>query len=317
MVDLSALAFSVRKHLAGQGFKLSLGHAQQLVVAAAGHGTLAAFQTASNDFAFDDVAHWVVDVGLLLERARELGLPPVPAGAGVQAVLETLLPRTSFHVTPDLFAAAVQSYVDDATYGDDRVVSELSNANGSLREIYMPVRLWESLDLTDDEPYEEAIHGNVTLDPDPNPEKVYFGHKVVVEATLRMPRLGKRLFAAPQLEVTQATFEWFGRPRDDDEAVDSDDADEDRHDPSPPLISLAAALANATGLDESDAEQLDYEDFINDSDEGLVFSLILDFSNISDDRVARKLRALHPTMTVEVPPEFFRNVRQDRDGGMF
>lgn len=308
MVDLSALAFSVRKLCLAQGISVHLGQAQQLVVASFGYRTLASYQASKPTLSLDDVRHLVLDVELLRDRARAFGLDELAMGQNVEAVLEELLPAAGVHMNGDSFAQTIQEFVDDATWNDGEVTSQTAMTNGSLGEIYMPLDLWESLDLAVDDDIDEELFGHVSMEQDP--ERVYYGHKVVVEARLFIDRIDKRMFGEPQLRVHRAKLEWFGES-------DEDDREEDVPDGPPRIVPLAKALSEVLGIDEDDAELLDFNTNADVSDDGLVYGLVLEFGETATEEVAEKIRAKHPSMSVRVPPDFFDNVRRGADGDLF
>lgn len=217
MVDLSALAYAVRKQCAAQGINFPIGHAHQLLAAALGHGTLAALQASPDAEALAGADHVVVDAERLDARATDLGLPTSEVLTEVVvSVLRDAL-SASVHRHSDSFVDALQSFVDDRTVNNGRVEGEMAVTNGGFDEIYMPLEeLWDDLDLDDGEHISTDIAGHVSVEQDP--DKVFWGDHIDVEATLTVDRVGKRLFANAQLEVTRAELRWFNEP---DEPVDS------------------------------------------------------------------------------------------------
>jgi len=138
-----------------------------------------------------------------------------------------------------------------------------------------------------------------------DPERVYWGHKIDIEARLYIERVGKRMFGRPQLKVSKAKLDWFGNSGADD------------REKGPPRVPLAQALAEVLGIDEADAKYLDYEESDDASDDGLVYGHYLEFGRTATGAVAETIRAKHPTMRVLVPPDFFDGVRRGADGAPF
>lgn len=221
MVELSTLAYAVRKLCSAQGVNFPIGHAHQLLAAALGHRSLAALQASLDIEALAGADHLVVDAEGVVARAAELGL--LSSSELVELVESALRDALSarIHRNTDSFVDALQSFTDDRTFNSGLVSSELAMTNGGLDEIYMPLDLWKNLHLDDGEHISTDIVGHVTVEQ--YPDKVYWGHQVDVEATLTVDRVGKRLFANAQLAVTRAELRWFNEPNEADE---SDKADE-------------------------------------------------------------------------------------------
>jgi hypothetical protein len=77
-----------------------------------------------------------------------------------------------------------------------------------------------------------------------------------------------------------------------------------------PEVSLAQALAEYLHLSVEEAEELtDAEVWSNESEGGLVYSYYYDFTHYASPRVARKIRARHGDLRVELPASFFDRVR--------
>jgi hypothetical protein len=207
MVDLSALAYAVRKHCAAQGINFPIGHAHQLLAAAFGHGTLAALQASPDVNTLADAAFLVIDGQRVDTRATELGL--APSEVLIEVVMSVLRDTlsASVHRNADSFVDALQTFVDDRTVNDGRVEGEMAMTNGDLDEIYMPLDLWSEVDLDNGEHVATDIVGHVSVRQ--HPDRVFWGDHIDVEATLALDRVGKRLFANAQLEVTRAELRWF------------------------------------------------------------------------------------------------------------
>lgn len=303
MVNLTAIAYAARQHYAAQGhpYPLSNGHAQQLIAAALGYGTLAALQVTNDAHLAAEAAHVVVDADRLHERAKQLELPdPEQAAKAAVAGLKEVLPG-AVHWSPDDFVQALQEFVDDRTPEEGEVASQMAMTNASLDEVYMPIEGLEDFDLEADVNIDGSIsvgiEGHVSMDQDP--DRVYYGDRIEVEATLMVDSMGKRLFREPVLEVTSAQLQWFG-----------DDGREDRPQQvgQAPQVALARALAELLEIPESDAEGLDYEEEQNTSSDGLLYSIELRFERTASPEIADRIRVKHPTLRVQVSPNFFDDV---------
>ena len=297
MVDLSALAYALRKLCAAQGINFPIGHAQQFIAAALGHGTLAALQASSDADLLPAADYLVIDTSLLHTRAAALGIAASADLLGPVATVFTDAFQATIHASADSFVDSLQEYVDDRVVNDNEVAGQLAMTNGGLDEIYMPLDLWETLDLDDDEHLSSSVVGHVSVEQ--YPEKVYWGHRVDVEATLTVARLGRRLFAEPQLRVLRAKLQWFGE--DDKEG---DELAESRE----PQVPIAQALARVLGIAEADAENLEYEVLVNASDDGLQYDIVLQFGQTESPALREKIRVNHPNLSVRVPADFFEGV---------
>lgn len=212
MVDLSAVAYATRQALVAKGIPISLSHAQQLVAAAMGHGTLAAYQASGDAQALAGAAHVVVDDALLRERAENLGHPGDAVPATVVEMLGAMLPGT-VHQHTEAFADCLRDFADSSTLNDGEVGSQtaMTNHNG-VSEVYMPLDLPDDLDTGEEEFLEVEIDGQVTMELDL--DRPYSGQQVDVEARLTVDRLGARLFGRPDLDITKARLRGWA---DDDE----------------------------------------------------------------------------------------------------
>lgn len=304
MLSLSTLTYNVRQALASAGHRLPTGHVQQLLAGAAGHGFLAAFQTEGIPSDFDEVKFWVVDVATAQLRARELGLDPDKVVPDLVGVLDQVTPETNVFGSAADFAAAMERHVDQWTEESPEVSSLMTLLHaGAVNSTDMPLALSERLDFDHPADYTEHIHGEVNARINAN--GFAWDRALVVDARLTLPRMGKRLFGQARFEVIRDTGD-----------LHEDRHEEDDYDDYGPLISLAEALADALGLDVTDTEGLDYDEISLDGNDGEDYGLELDFSRTAQGEVARKIRALHPDMKVQVMPGFFDNVQRDRDGGM-
>ncbi len=306
-LDLSTLAHAIRVECAATGLPIKLGHAQELLAAAMGLRKFASLQAALK--ASDDVGHVLFDKDRLEARALELGHTSIGWAEPILKALTKCLPTGHVHATQEGFFDALFKFVDDRTVNDPEVASQTAMTNGNLDEVYMPLYL-ESHDSSEKEdssfaPFDQAddhfsfdIKGHVSMDQDP--DKPYWGHKVNVEATLTFSRLGGCLFTTPELKVTHAKLLWGGVGEDEDE--------EDR-----PIRrrSLTEALAEELGLTEEEAAMLEYDVTSNESDDGLVYSQILEIAPPNDAAILKKIMAKHGTLSVQVWPGFFEDVAME------
>ena len=214
MVTFSSLVPVVRANLAGAGIKASHGHTQQLLAAALGHASLASLQAAGDADQLPDAHHVIIDACLLEQRANALGVRD--ALKVVDLIVNAFLAHQQtgerlegVHVRADKFVEAVQKRLDYVTVNTSAVAGEMAMTNGGLDEIYLPLHLWDTFDVEDDDSLNEHVVGHVTVEKDPTGDRVYWGHHIDVEATVSVERLGRRLFGDVEVEVTHAKLRWF------------------------------------------------------------------------------------------------------------
>lgn len=198
MVTFSSLVPAVRANLTGAGIKTSHGHTQQLLAAALGHASLASLQAAGDADQLPEAHHVILDVYLLQQRAVDLGAPDAakvvdPVVKAFQAHLGPGGQLEGVHVRTDKFVEAVQHRLNYVAVNGSAVAGEMAMTNGGLDEIYLPLDLWETFDVDDEESLEEQVVGHVTVEKDPPGDRAYWGHRIDVEATVNVERLGRRL----------------------------------------------------------------------------------------------------------------------------
>ena len=207
MATISDIAYSVRTVSQSSANPIKLSHAQQLVAAALGYKSLAAFQASPLEApSLDDAAHFVLDGGLLADRGRELGLPhQLPQLAVlVKQAFDVRLPGVHLHQSEGGLHDYITSLVDDVVLNDDEVASEMASTNGDgIEEVYIPV---DDIDLDGLPPLGQSmeldLEGHIAMGIDT--ERPYSGHKIEVEVRLVLERTGKVSIAEPVCEVVSA-----------------------------------------------------------------------------------------------------------------
>lgn len=117
-IGISDLAHSVRKNSASVAAPVQLGHAQQLIVAALGYKSLAAYQAAQvaalEPQDLGNVHHVVLDYDQLDQRASELGAAPTPSQLHelIDAAFKERAPRTHIHASHADFDNYLREHVD-------------------------------------------------------------------------------------------------------------------------------------------------------------------------------------------------------------
>ncbi|KAB7766080.1 hypothetical protein CEK69_16150 [Xanthomonas sp. LMG 12462] len=302
-LGISDLAHSIRKNSAAAAVPVPLGHAQQLVAAALGYKTFAAYQaaqaSAQEASSLTIVHHVVLDEDLLHQRASELGAAPPPDRLHelIQTAFRERAPHTRIHASYAAFEDYLRQHVDQVVIDDNDVNSEMANANyDGVDEVYFDfevefekVPIGGALDID--------LDGHVGLGIDT--ERPYAGHIVNVEGTLSVQRLGRHCFGSVDCQVTNADLDmdWGGNDHED----------------GPPVRSMFQAYADLLGLDPHEVGNLvDVDAEPQDGHSGeMVYSYILDFTDYASPEVARKILQRHASLRIEVGPDFFENVRSD------
>ena len=142
-LGISDLAHSLRKTSAAAAVPVPLGHAQQLIAAALGYRTFAAYQaaqaTTQEPASLTDVHHVVLDEDLLDQRASELGAAPPPDRLHelIETAFRERAPHTRIHASYAAFENYLRQHVDQVVIDDDDVNSEMANANyDGVDEVY-------------------------------------------------------------------------------------------------------------------------------------------------------------------------------------
>ncbi len=299
MVTITQIAFAIRAETQSTSTPIkNLGHAQQLVAAALGYKSYAAYQASTLELsALDYTAHIVLDAENLAERTHELKLP-IPASALTIAVTQSFkkcLPNIHLHDSIDSLDNYIRTLVDTTVVNDEAVSAEMAMTNGDgVDEIYMSVDDFDFDLLPPDEPIDQEISGHVSMDIDT--ERPYSGHKIHVQATLTLERTGKCSIAQPVCTVTRASLDYGW-------------SDDDEYEDQGPTISLAQALAEELDIELDEAEELVDSDYsTNESNDGLVYSYFFDFSRDASPELAKKLKDKHGSLSIEVPAWFFDRV---------
>ncbi|MFQ1065248.1 hypothetical protein [Bordetella trematum] len=302
-IGISDLAHSVRKNSASVAAPVQLGHAQQLIVAALGYKSLAAYQAAQvaalEPQDLGNVHHVVLDYDKLNQRASELGAAPTPSQLHelIDSAFKERAPHTQIHVSHAGFDNYLREHVDQVVIEDDDVNSEMANANyDGIDEIYFDFEV-ESESVPVGSSLEIDLDGHVGLGIDT--ERPYAGHKVNVEGFLAVERLGSQCFGSVDCQVTKAE-------------LDTNWGDDD-YDGEPPPRSVSQAYAELLGLELHEVGNLaDVEAMELDGSSGdMVYGYLLDFTDYASPEIAQKILRHHSSLRIEVGPGFFEGVRSD------
>ncbi|WP_321818469.1 MULTISPECIES: hypothetical protein [unclassified Paraburkholderia] len=302
-IGISDLAHSVRTSSASAGVPVQLGHAQQLVAAALGYKSLAAYQAAQGATQepphLDDVHHVIPDYDMLNQRAGELDAAPAPSQLRelIGEAFKARAPHTRIHASHANFDNYVREHVDQVVIEDGDVNNEMAGANyDGIDEIYFDFEI-ESNTIPVGSTLDIDLDGHVGLGIDT--ERPYSGHIVNVEGTVSLARSGRRCFGSVDCQVTKAS-------------LDTDWGDDD-HDGEPPVRSTSEAYAELLSLALHEVDDLaDVEAMPLDGNSGeMVYGYLIDFTDAASPEVAKKILQRHSSLRIEVGPSFFENVRYD------
>lgn len=212
-IGISALAYALRVGSKSLPHPLTHGHALQLVAAALGHQSLAGYQTSGEEpLDLSAVRHVVVDDDLLLQRMHGLGYDYAEETVLrlVRDSLGSAVPGARIHWGEDLFADEMREFVEATIDSDDYVLGVIGATNGTPGLTYIPFEIsLAEIPLGDFDAF--TVRGYVSVDQDP--ERPYAGHRVDVEASIALTRLGRRCVGQPECSVDAAHIQYY---EDDD-----------------------------------------------------------------------------------------------------
>ncbi|WIH05131.1 hypothetical protein KHF85_00890 [Xanthomonas translucens pv. graminis] len=301
-IGLSDITHSFRFHSGAAAVSIKHGNAQQLLVAAFGYKTLAAYQVAKASDEelenFKEVRHVVLDRACLTQRAAELGIECNPAQlihfltkAFAHRLAGTVLHR-SYGDLEDYIRAQIEHVITN----NGRINGQIDEANhDGLEEVYFELKIdLERVQVGSS--LKESVPGHVSLRHDP--DRPYAGTKIDFRASVTAKRLGRRCFSNIEYEVTGGVLK---APWDEDH----DDFGE------PPIRSRAEAYAELLGWKVDEVGDLeDVEEMPLDGSSGeMIYGYLIDFSDYASTEAAARIMREHGTLQFEVGPAFFDGVR--------
>ncbi|WP_126223540.1 hypothetical protein [Burkholderia ambifaria] len=211
MPSLSSLAHALRVQSQASATPLVLGHAQQLIAAALGYNTLAAYQASPEESPLEGARHFVLDLDLAHQRAGELGVAvsEEQLDALLGSVFAGQLPHARFHRSESALEDYIRDRLDHLVTNDGEAVGQMEMANhNGIGEVYLPF----DLSLADLPPPGEAteieVLGHIGMDQDL--ERPYSGHIIDIEASVSVERTGRVSIAEPDITVIEAklNYDW-------------------------------------------------------------------------------------------------------------
>jgi hypothetical protein len=301
-VEISHLAYSARKASERDGFPpLKHGHALELIAAALGYASLAAYQAAvaAGDEAADlsDVAHVVLQVQSSVTRALELR-PRAPSSSHLEWIRRAFaqcLPAAKLHIDQNWLYKTLVDLVDFTAVNDSDVSGEMAMSNcEGIREIYLPWDFsWGKLPPVG-ESHVVNIRGHIKMEV--HEERPPIGQMISVHASIELQRLGQFVIAEPVLRIVSAKmlFDWG----DDEDKTEAQ-----------PKFQLEQVLADELGLSVDEALQLvDFEPIELTGNSGdMVYGYEFNFSDLELSPLRDKL-VERGQLVVQVGPLFYERV---------
>lgn len=211
MPSLSSLAYALRVQSQASATPIILGHAQQLIAAALGYNTLAAYQASPDDAALEGARHFVLDLDLAHQRAEELGV--AVSAEQLSALLSSAfagqLPRARFHRSESALEDYIRDKLDQQAMNDDAASSQMAMTNSDgIGEVYLPFELSLSDLSPPGEVTEIEVLGHIGMDQDL--ERPYSGHIIDIEASVSVKRTGRVSIAGPDITIIEAklNYDW-------------------------------------------------------------------------------------------------------------
>lgn len=202
---------------ASGGFR-SLGHVHQVLAAALGYNSLAAYKASTEEPPFyDDAEHVVVARDLVENRLRDLGYPALPqvTNAVIAAITTTFqqqVPDVEVHTSISDLGDAISATVEEAIENSDEYNSEYATTNATGGWFDLQFDAPAPIDTPSMEFVVEAA-GTSSLDQDP--DRVYSGDVIDVRAAVVFPKLGRRVLGAPEIREIGASVQDDGPDYDD------------------------------------------------------------------------------------------------------
>lgn len=191
--DFSSLAFVVRQNLVASGVSISLGHAQQLLAASLGYGSLAAIQASTEEVPGIAGADFVIlDVAGLSARAVSLGYGSASdqiTDAIATAIKSDPEPPAVFLNPLDFIEDVVGQYANGTVFDHEAVSSAAAETNAYFAGAY--IEATEPNDALKDcrEFWEIPVEGNVDMDQDL--DRPFSGDNILINGIVRVWKAGR------------------------------------------------------------------------------------------------------------------------------
>ena len=202
-IDFSSVSHSLRS-TSGGAFKLS--HLHEVLAAALGYKSYAAYKASTEEASlFDGAQHIVTDGELLAKRMATLGhADPESADAmedAIKRAFQTRLPNVKVHSDLDDLKSEIYADVVDAIENSGSYSGEIAmtNAYGGDFDVEMeevcPIQTYQK-------EWTLSASGTSTLEQDP--DNVYHGHVIDVTARAVFQKLGRRVLGEMDVDEVGA-----------------------------------------------------------------------------------------------------------------
>jgi len=184
------------------GKRIPLGHLHELLAAALGYKSYAAYKASAEEApSFDGAQHVVLDVELLTERLGQLGyVAPAASESMIAAIglaFQSHLPSTKVHRVADDIKDYLQDDVADGIENSGQYSGEIAitNATGGDfdLEFDLPASIEEALPTW-------VVHATGTSSLDQDPDSVHHGDVIDVSAMVSFMKLGRRVLGEMTVE---------------------------------------------------------------------------------------------------------------------
>lgn len=220
MLTISDVAHAYR--VAGKSTTpaIPLSHIQQLIAAALGHGSLAAYQASEHESGhLDDVGYIVFDYELLAERANQLAIPYSYSQVEllIQEAFAKAVPNAAQFRTEVDLSQALRDFFQDRILNSDCVSGRMAETNGDgITEVYVEEEdEYGYSNLPSGELTNLFLNGQVTMGI--SDERPYAGHIIDFEVHLVLERTGLRSVGDPTCKVTNAKVRSWSAPEEEPE----------------------------------------------------------------------------------------------------
>ena len=208
MATVPSIAFNLRTASKTSNFPFGLGHAQQILAAALGYGSLAALQAEPNSQHFlDDTQHVVIDQDTLVQRLAGFQLDQYLTDIVnlIKATLEFEIPGLKVHRWLSDFDEQVRIEMENAVSNAPDVSGLVGDMGLTWCTEFYPE--WEEFEIHDTlPPIGSLLDFNVPghMSYELNEDRGYTGHGVAFTVAMFMLRTAKRCFGPLEFEVVKA-----------------------------------------------------------------------------------------------------------------
>lgn len=208
-VEFPSIAIAVRQSVIGLGTNPSLGHVQEICAAALGYKTYASYRTSPEESTtFADAKHIVLDTAGIASRVMTLGYPAAQAGVYQSAIAQSLkrLPnKLNVYLS-------VSDLLDDIRQDIEQEIDDSGAVNRAMAETNAYP---STTDVEFDNPSQPlstpagdwALHVYATVEMDQDPDRVFYGDRIDVEAQICFPKTGRVCLAEHKLEDVSASLD--------------------------------------------------------------------------------------------------------------